>query len=106
MAEADKFKAAGATILFVYPGPSKNLSERAKEFVRDKTIPEHSQFLVDPDYSFTNAYHLRWDVPKETAYPSTFIIQKDRPVTIAKVSDVHGGRTAVDEILKAATASQ
>jgi len=105
LGEADKIKAAGATVLFIYPGPSKNLSERAKEFVRDKTIPDHFQLLVDPDYSLTNSYHLRWDAPRETAYPATFVIQKDRRITFAKVSREHGGRTTVDEVLKAVTAS-
>lgn len=102
--QADKFKAAGATVLLVYPGAAKNLNMRAGEFMKDKTFPEHFELLVDPDYTFTKAYHLRWDAPNETAYPSTFVIQKDRKVTFAKVSESHGGRANVAEVLKALTA--
>ena len=98
--DADKFKAAGVQVLFVYPGPSKNLSERAKEFIKDKTIPDHFHLLVDPDYQFTNAYHLRWNAADETAYPSTFVIAGDRKLSFVKISQTHGGRTKPDEVLE------
>lgn len=101
LGQADKFQAAGAKVLLVYPGPAKNLNEKAEEFIKGKTVPEHFELLVDPDYGFTNAYHLRWDAPRETAYPSTFVIQKDGKITFAKVSMSHGGRTKADEILSA-----
>jgi peroxiredoxin Q/BCP len=98
--EAKKFKSAGATVLLVYPGPSGNLVERAKEFIKDKTIPDHFRLVVDPDYTLTNAYHLRWEASNETAYPSTFVIQKDGKIVFAKISQSHGGRSNPDEILK------
>ncbi len=103
LSQADKFKAAGAQVLLIYPGPSKNLTQRADEFLAAKTLPSHFRLLVDPDYTFTNAYHLRWNAPGETAYPATFVIQKDRKITFAKVSQSHGGRTKPDEVLKAVT---
>jgi peroxiredoxin Q/BCP len=99
--QADRFKAAGAQLVFVYPGPSNGLALRAKEFLRDRNLPEHVRLLIDPDYKLTNAYHLRWEAPKETAYPSTFVIQTDRKITFAKISQTHGGRTKPDEVLQA-----
>ncbi len=99
--EAEKFKAAGAQVLLVYPGPSKGLTEKAQEFIANKTIPDHFQLLLDPDYVLTNAYHLRWDAAGETAYPSTFVIQKDLQVVYRKVSQEHGGRSKPEEVLKA-----
>lgn len=105
LAEADKFKAAGSEVVFVYPGPSDNLSKRAEEFFKDKTVPEHFRLLVDPDYRFTNAYRLRWDAANETAYPSTFIIQKNRKISFAKISQSHGGRTKPEDVLKELTDS-
>lgn len=104
LGQADKFKTAGATVVMVYPGPGKGLQQKAEEFIKGKTVPEHFELLVDPDYTFTKAYHLRWDAPIETAYPSTFVIQKDRKITFAKVSESHGGRANVTEVLKALTA--
>lgn len=101
LGQADKFKAAGARVLLVYPGPAKGLNQKAEEFIKGKTVPEHFELLVDPDYTFTKAYHLRWDAPMETAYPSTFVIQKDGKITFAKVSMSHGGRTKPDEIFSA-----
>jgi peroxiredoxin Q/BCP len=103
--KADQFKTAGAQVLLVYPGASEKLSERAQEFIKDKTIPSNFQMLVDPDYRFTNAYHLRWDADGETAYPSTFVIGKDLSITYAKVSQEHGGRSKPDEVLKTLTAT-
>lgn len=98
---ADDFKAANATLLFVYPGPADKLKEYAKEFTQGKDYPDHFQLLLDPNYNFTTVYALRWDAKNETAYPSTFIIDKDQKVTYAKVSKTHGGRTKAAEILKA-----
>ena len=102
LAAADKFKAAGARVLFVYPGPAENLEQRAEEFVRGKQYPAQFRFLLDPGYAFTDAYGLRWDAPNETAYPSTFVLEKGtRLVKYAKVSKTHGGRAPAAEVLKA-----
>ena len=57
--------------------------------------------LLDPDYSFTNAYGLRWDAPRETAYPSTFVIDTDGTVRYAKISKSHGDRAEVSDVIKA-----
>lgn len=57
--------------------------------------------VLDPDYSFTNAYKLRWDAANETAFPSTFIIKEDGKVTFAKISHNHGDRANVAAILRA-----
>ena len=98
--QAEKLKSAGAQVLLVYPGPSAGLSKRAQEFIKDRTIPDHFQLLLDPDYAFTKAYHLRWDAAGETAYPSIFVVGKDLKVLYAKVSKEHGGRSKPEEVLK------
>jgi peroxiredoxin Q/BCP len=98
--QAEKLKSAGAQVLLVYPGPSGDLARRAREFIKDQTIPDHFQLLLDPGYTFTNAYHLRWNEAGETAYPSTFVIQKDLKVAYAMVSQEHGGRSKPGEVLK------
>lgn len=97
---ADGFKQVGARVLFVYPGPSDDLQSRAEEFVADKTFPSHFTMLIDPDYKFTNLYGLRWDAPRETAYPSTFLVGRDRKIFYVKISDSHGGRTAAAEMIE------
>jgi peroxiredoxin len=104
--KAELFKAAGASVAFVYPGPAKDLELRAKEFYADKTIPEHFLLVTDSDYTFTNKYGLRWDTPRETAYPATFVIQKDQKIAFARVSRSHGGRTKPEEALKALRGGQ
>lgn len=94
------FAQAGVHVILVYPGPGEKLDERAKEFLTDKPLPEHFDLLLDPDYEFTNLYGLRWDAPKETAYPSTFLIDQKGIVFFAKVSKTHGGRTNAAELLE------
>lgn len=101
LAAASKLKDAGAQVVMVYPGPAGELAERAKEFKQDWTLPTHFHLVLDPDYTFTNAWHLRWDEPMETAYPSAFVIGTDGKVRFAKVSQTHGGRASVDEVLGA-----
>lgn len=98
---ANEFDKAGATVLFVYPGPASMLKERATEFVRGKEYPHHFRILLDPDYTFTNAYGLRWDAKGETAYPASFVIDNKRQVTFAKVSKTHGGRASAADVLRA-----
>jgi peroxiredoxin len=96
---AADFAAKGARAVFVYPGPADALQSRAKEFLADKTWPANFEFLLDPGYAFTNAYGLRWDAPRETAYPSTFVIGRGGKVEWAVVSKTHGGRTKVADVL-------
>ncbi|QDU11497.1 peroxiredoxin family protein [Gimesia aquarii] len=102
---AAKLKSANATVVMVYPGTAKDLNTRASEFTRNIKLPANFQFLLDPDYIFTNAYGLRWDAKNETAYPSTFVIGTDGKVKFAKISKTHGNRSNVKEVLKALSSS-
>lgn len=88
-----------ARVILVYPGPAESLKAHADEFLSGKTLPDHFDLLLDPDYTFTTAYGLRWDAPKETAYPSTFVLDPDRKIRFAKVSRTHGGRVKVADVL-------
>lgn len=96
--------ADGVRVVMVYPGPPDDLRSHAADFLKDKDWPQDFQLVLDPDYSFTKAYGLRWDAPKETAYPSTFIIGKDNKVTFAQISKQHGDRVKADTVLKALNA--
>jgi peroxiredoxin len=88
-------------VIFVYPGPADGLMEHAKAFTADRALPANFSFLVDPDYTFTNAYGLRWDAQGETAYPSTFVLDRSGKVTFAYTSREHGDRVPVADVLKA-----
>ncbi|MBC8165830.1 MAG: AhpC/TSA family protein [Bryobacteraceae bacterium] len=98
---AKGFSDAGARVVMVYPGPAEGLGGRASEFVADKNLPPDFELLLDPDYKLTNLYGLRWDAPKETAYPSTFVMDDKRMISFAKISNSHGGRTSASEVLEA-----
>jgi peroxiredoxin len=102
--EAKKFEEAGATVWMVYPGPGEALERFATEFVASRELPDGFKMLLDPDYEFTNAWNLRWDAPRETAYPSTFVIGKDKAITFAKISMSHRGRSEPEEVLEAVPA--
>lgn len=96
----EKLKEDGVQVVMVYPGPSDNLKSHAAEFLKDKSWPKDFLLVLDPDYSFSKAYGLRWDAPKETAYPSTFIIDKDNKVVFEHVSTQHGDRVSAETVLK------
>ena len=68
--DAPKFASAGARIVMVYPGPS-------------------------PDQ-----YGLRWDAPGETAYPSTFLIDRNGTIFFTKIVKAHGGRSTPQELVE------
>ena len=65
----------------------------------NKKLPGNFDLLLDPGYEFTNLYGLRWNAPKETAYPSTFLIDRQGTVFFSKIVKQHGGRTTAAEIL-------
>jgi len=97
--QAKGFADKKATILLVYPGNGADLKKRAVEFVGAKELPKNVVFVTDPDYMATKLWKLRWEAPQETAYPSTFVIDKEGKIRFAKVSKSHGGRTKSGEIL-------
>lgn len=98
---AGEIAAHQTQVVLIYPGPAEGLTAKAQEFVGDKTLPEGYHFVTDPDYVFTNAWNLRWNAPRETAYPSTFIVDGELKVRFSHVSRTHGDRTSVPEVIQA-----
>lgn len=97
---ASDFESKKAHILLVYPGPPADLNQHAKEFIaKQAEMPANMKLVIDPDYKMTNLYGLRWDAPHETAYPSTFILDKHRKILFEKVSHEHGDRTTSQDVL-------
>jgi thioredoxin-dependent peroxiredoxin len=101
VSHASEFDAAGAQVLMVYPGPAADLKAHAQDFLQNKNWPNNFLFVVDPDYNFTKSYGLRWDARNETAYPSTFILDKENKVRFAHISKQHGDRLGSAAALKA-----
>lgn len=101
LTNAAKLSAKKARVVLVYPGVAEGLAEHAADFARGKTLPDNFYLIVDPNFVLTEAYALRWNAPRETAYPSTFVIDGKGKVRFAKVSMSHGGRASVDEVLRA-----
>ena len=56
-------------------------------------------YVLDPDYAMVNAYGLRWDAPRETAYASTFVLDGKGVVSFVKTSRTHGDRTKAADML-------
>ena len=97
---APAFATKRALVLLVYPGPPADLDQHAKEFLaKQANLPANVIMATDPDYKMTNLYNLRWDAPRETAYPSTFILDRKGTVLFEKISHSHGDRTTAQDIL-------
>ena len=96
---AKEIEAAGARVVWVYPGPAEDVQKHAEEFAAGKAFPPNFRFVLDPNYTFTVAYGLRWDAPQETAYPSTFVIDRAGVVRYALVSKSHGGRSTAADVI-------
>ncbi len=106
IAKAEEFAVAKTQVIFIYPGPNKDLTIKAQEFMAGKSLPTGFQLIVDTDFKIVNAYHLRWDAPRETAFPSTFVIDPSGTIRLAKISKTHGGRASVQEILDVVAAKK
>jgi thioredoxin-dependent peroxiredoxin len=97
---AADFEGRNANVLLVYPGPPAELDQRAKEFlVKQPELPSNIKLVIDPDYKMTDLYGLRWNAPHETAYPSTFILDRRLKILYEKISHSHGDRTTAQDIL-------
>lgn len=101
IAAASQFDAANAHLIMVYPGPAEDLKAHAREFLemKGKQWPENFTYVLDPDYTMVSAYGLRWEAPRETAYPSTFILDQKGIVRFEKISHSHGNRSKAAEVL-------
>jgi len=94
------FAGKKVNVLLVYPGPPADLDQHAKEFLaKQSDLPPNIKLVIDPDYKMTSLYGLRWDAPHETAYPSTFILDKNGNILFEKISHSHGDRTSAEDIL-------
>jgi thioredoxin-dependent peroxiredoxin len=97
---ASDFAAKDARVLLVYPGPPADLDQHAKEFLEKQAdLPANIILVTDPDYTVTNLYSLRWDAPHETAYPSTFVLDKKGMIVFEKISHSHGDRLSAQDAL-------
>lgn len=97
---AAEFAAKKASVLLVYPGPPADLGQRANEFLATQSkLPSNVVLVIDPDYKVTNLYGLRWDAPHETAYPSTFIVDRNGTIQFEKISHSHGDRISAQDAL-------
>ena len=97
---AEEFEAATASIILVYPGDPGVVRDKAEDFVTGITLPENVHFVLDPGLLVVNQYGLRWNAPDETAYPSTFVFDKDGVIRFAKISHEHGDRSAASDVLE------
>jgi peroxiredoxin len=100
-AHAKEFEQSHARVVFVYPGPSDAVQQRAREFIGEGALPSNFEFVLDADYGFTLAYGLRWNAPSETAYPSTFVIDRAATLRFAQISRAHDGRARAADVLAA-----
>lgn len=97
---AADFAAKKASVLLIYPGPPADLDQHAKEaLAKQADLPSNIVLVTDPDYKVTDLYGLRWDAPHETAYPSTFILDRNGKILFEKISKVHGDRLTAQDAL-------
>src|SRR5271168_3393652 len=97
---ASDFAAKNTKVLLVYPGPPADLDQHAKEFLeKHAELPANIVLVTDPDYTVTNLYGLRWDAPHETAYPSTFVLDKKGMIVFENISHSHGDRLSAEDAL-------
>lgn len=103
IAKAEEFEKAGASLVLVYPGPGPEelLQQKAAQFLEGVELPSGIHLVVDPDYTVVNQWRLRWDEPRETAYPSTFVIDREGKIVFAKISQTHGDRSSAAAVLEA-----
>jgi peroxiredoxin len=87
-------------VILVYPGQGTRLQRQAKQFMGSRSLPDPLVIVRDQEMKMVTEWGLRWDTPRETAYPAAYIIDRNGRVRWLKVSDNHAGRASVDEIVR------
>lgn len=87
-------------VILVYPGAASMLEQHAEQFMGARSLPEPLVIVRDEGMEMVAQWGLRWDAINETAYPATFVIDRNGRVRWSKVSQSHAGRSTVEEILK------
>jgi len=100
LSHSKEILATGARVVLIYPGPTDKLKDHAEDFISGKGLPDGVFFVIDPDMKFVSDWDLRWDAPGETAYPSTFVIDRQGIVRFSKISHSHGNRATSGEVLQ------
>ena len=93
-------KPLASRIILVYPGDSSDLEQRAKRFKGSRRLPDPLVIVRDDQMKMVRQWGLRWDKHHETAYPATYVIDRNGDIRWKKVSRSHAGRSTVEEILK------
>jgi peroxiredoxin len=96
---AKKFDKAGATVVVIHPGTVLDLETHAKQFIGAQRLPKSFRFLLDPDLQFANAYHVRSQAPGDTAYPASFVIDRNAVVRFAHVGRSPSDRASAATLL-------
>ncbi len=87
-------------VILVYPGEPSELERHAEEFIGSRAVPEPLVLVRDPAMRMVQEWGLRWNAPRESAYPATFVINKNGRVQWSKISESHAGRSTAEEILR------
>jgi peroxiredoxin len=87
-------------VILVYPGEKTSLERRAKQFTGSRRLRDPLVVVRDDGMEMVEQWGLRWNARNETAYPATYIIDRNGRVRWKKVSKTHADRSSVQEILR------
>ncbi len=99
--EAEAIKTAGAQVAIIYPGSVEDLEAKAKGFVGKQQLADAFHLVIDKDMKIVKQLGLFWDAPKETAYPTTLVADRQGNIRFLKISRSHGGRVKASEVIDA-----
>jgi peroxiredoxin len=100
---ANRSKALSAEthrVILVYPGEDGVLEKRAREFMGTRRLPQPLVIVRDDGMQMVEEWGLRWRARKETAYPATYVIDRNGRIRWQQISKSHAGRSSVQDILK------
>lgn len=97
---AATLKRFATKVILIYPGDSESLEQQAEKFAGKRRLPEPMVIVRDDQMDTVRKWGLRWDGRKETAYPATYVIDRNGRIRWKQVSTSHAGRSTVEEILK------
>lgn len=88
-------------VILVYPGEGERFQQNAQRFLSSRGLPDPLVLVRDEDMEMVDEWGLRWKARNETAYPATYVFDRNGRLHWQKVSQSHAGRSSVEEILQA-----
>lgn len=76
-------------VILVYPGKAETIEKNSERFLGSRKLPEPLVLVRDKGMEMVTEWGLRWNARNETAYPATYVFDRNARLRWHQVSKSH-----------------